>query len=60
MSRTARLLAAAGLGALLATVGAASAAPGVIGWDSVQATDSGSQVIGWDTVSGRTDVIGWD
>ncbi|MGW6984058.1 hypothetical protein ACWGE1_32230 [Streptomyces sp. NPDC054932] len=52
MSRTARLIVAAGLTALLST-GAASlvsavTGPGVIGWDSVQAVGADSQVIGWD------------
>ncbi|WP_327264887.1 hypothetical protein OG444_28665 [Streptomyces sp. NBC_01232] len=52
MSRTTRLIVAAGLTALL-SAGAASltpvvTGPGVIGWDSVRAGGGGSQVIGWD------------
>ncbi|MFI1884558.1 hypothetical protein [Streptomyces jumonjinensis] len=66
MSRTARPIAAAGLTALLSVVvlapaaSAAHSAPGVIGWDSVQAAGAGATVIGWDSAPVDVHVIGWD
>ncbi|MDD9382873.1 hypothetical protein M8Z33_40790 [Streptomyces sp. ZAF1911] len=64
MSRTAHLLAAAGLTALLtATAAVASVStggPGVIGWDTVQAAGANTQVIGWDSAPADLQVIGWD
>ncbi|MFJ5548519.1 hypothetical protein [Streptomyces sp. NPDC093225] len=65
-SRTAHLVAAAGLTALF-SVGAASvaaAAPaagtGVIGWDSYRPVSAGAPVIGWDSAAADKRVIGWD
>ncbi|MFD5146607.1 hypothetical protein [Streptomyces sp. NPDC058401] len=59
-----RLLAAAGLTVLLSATAAvasvATAGPGVIGWDSVQAAGVGAQVIGWDSAPADRQVIGWD
>ncbi|MCX5378473.1 hypothetical protein [Streptomyces sp. NBC_00091] len=66
MSRTARLIAAAGLTALLSCTAAAVAvttAPGTIGWDSVQAATAPG-TIGWDSVRAAgpatPKTIGWD
>ncbi|MGE7388083.1 hypothetical protein ACQKM2_21690 [Streptomyces sp. NPDC004126] len=74
MSRTARLIAAAGLTALLSCTAAvavttgpgrigwdsvqAATAPGEIGWDSVRAADP--QGIGWDSAAADKRRIGWD
>ncbi|WP_405980795.1 hypothetical protein [Streptomyces sp. NBC_00158] len=60
MSRTARLLAAAGLTALLSCTAAVAVAttPGTIGWDSVRA--AGPQTIGWDSAAADKRTIGWD
>ncbi|MFF5704375.1 hypothetical protein ACFY7H_18015 [Streptomyces sp. NPDC012794] len=74
MSRTARLIAAAGLTALLSCTAAvavtagpgtigwdsvrAATAPGTIGWDSVRAAGPGT--IGWDSASTDERTIGWD
>ncbi|MFJ4779290.1 hypothetical protein [Streptomyces sp. NPDC088762] len=65
MSRTAHLLAAAGLTALLSATVAFTAqptgGPGVIGWDTVRAAGPG--VIGWDAVDAAgtgSQVISWD
>ncbi|ANW17979.1 hypothetical protein [Streptomyces clavuligerus] len=64
MSRTARLISAAGVTALLSlglvTVAEAPGAPGVIGWDSVRAAGAGPAVIGWDSAPADKRVIGWD
>ncbi|MFE1557296.1 hypothetical protein ACFW6V_20235 [Streptomyces sp. NPDC058734] len=52
MSRTARLIAAAGLTALLsctAAVSAVTAGPGHIVWDSVQAATAPGHIV-WDSV----------
>ncbi|GAA3381547.1 hypothetical protein [Streptomyces racemochromogenes] len=72
MSRTARLIAAAGLTALLSCTAAVTTGPEIIGWDSVQAATAPG-IIGWDSVraasplavgvgSATTDkrIIGWD
>ncbi|EFL14989.1 hypothetical protein [Streptomyces sp. C] len=74
MSRTARLIAAAGLTALLSCTAAVAvtAGPGGIGWDSVRAATSpsgigwdsvraaGPQGIGWDSAAADKRGIGWD
>ncbi|GLX18653.1 hypothetical protein [Streptomyces lavendulae] len=74
MSRTARLLAAAGLTALLSGTAAvavttgtsgvgwdsvqAATAPGGVGWDSVRA--AGPQGLGWDSAATGKSGIAWD
>ncbi|GGU71964.1 hypothetical protein GCM10010275_02860 [Streptomyces litmocidini] len=55
MSRANRILATAGIAALLTAAGTASASAEVIGWDSAPRDG----VIGWDSAP-RDGVIGWD